>query len=39
MLQLRRHSPWNQTDWQTLISHYQLALGRTCKTLYNATRR
>ena len=39
MLQLRRHSPWDQADWQSLIGHYQLAMGRTFKTLYNATRR
>lgn len=39
MLQLRRHSPWDQADWHSLIGHYQLALGRTLKTLYSATRR
>jgi len=39
MLQLRRHSPWDQTDWQTLVGHYQQAMGRTFKTLYEATRR
>ncbi|MDR7023315.1 lipopolysaccharide kinase InaA family protein [Pseudomonas peli] len=39
MLQLRRHSPWDQADWQSLINHYQLAMGRTFKTLYNATSR
>jgi hypothetical protein len=39
MLQLRRHSPWDQTDWQTLIGHYQRAMGRPFKTLYTATRR
>lgn len=39
MLQLRRHSPWDQTDWQNLISHYQLAMGRNFKTLLNASRR
>lgn len=39
MLQLRRHSPWDKTDWQNLIGHYQLAMGRTFKTIYNATRR
>lgn len=38
MLQLRRHSPWSQADWQSLIGHYQLAMGRNFKTLYNATR-
>lgn len=38
MLQLRRHSPWDQADWQSLIGHYQLAMGRNFKTLYNATR-
>ena len=39
MLQLRRHSPWDQTDWQYLISHYQQAMGRDFNELYNATRR
>ena len=39
MLQLRRHSPWDQSDWQTLISHYQQAMGRNFNLLYNATRR
>lgn len=39
MLQLRRHSPWDQTDWQNLISHYQQAMGRDFKSIYNATRR
>jgi tRNA A-37 threonylcarbamoyl transferase component Bud32 len=38
MLQLRRHSPWSQTDWQSLIGHYQLAMGRNFKTLYDAIR-
>jgi tRNA A-37 threonylcarbamoyl transferase component Bud32 len=38
MLQLRRHSPWSQADWQSLIGHYQLAMGRNFKTIYNATR-
>jgi hypothetical protein len=38
MLQLRRHSPWDQTDWQTLIGHYQVAMGRTFNSLYTATR-
>lgn len=38
MLQLRRHSPWDQSDWQSLISHYQIAMGRNFKSLYNATR-
>lgn len=39
MLQLRRHSPWDQNDWQYLISHYQQAMGRDFNVLYNATRR
>ncbi|MFP6849097.1 MAG: lipopolysaccharide kinase InaA family protein [Pseudomonas sp.] len=39
MLQLRRHSPWDQDDWQSLISHYQQAMGRDFKSIYNATRR
>jgi hypothetical protein len=39
MLQLRRHSPWDQTDWQTLIGHYHRAMGRPFKALYTATRR
>lgn len=39
MLQLRRHSPWDQADWQTLIEHYQTAMGRDFTALYNATRR
>lgn len=38
MLQLRRHSPWDQSDWQRLISQYQIAMGRNFKSLYNATR-
>jgi len=38
MLQLRRHSPWSQADWQTLIGYYQVAMGRSFKRLYNATR-
>ena len=37
MLQLRRHSPWDEADWQSLISHYQAAMGRTFKALCNAT--
>lgn len=39
MLQLRRHSPWDQAEWQSLIGHYQQAMGRNFKALYNATRR
>jgi hypothetical protein len=39
MLQLRRHSTWDQADWKSLIGHYQQAMGRTFRTLYNATRR
>lgn len=39
MLQLRRHSPWDQADWQTLVGHYQSAMGRNFAALYNATRR
>lgn len=39
MLQLRRHSPWDQADWHSLIGHYQQAMGRRFKILYNATRR
>jgi hypothetical protein len=39
MLQLRRHSPWDQSEWQSLISHYQQAMGRNFKALHNATRR
>lgn len=38
MLQLRRHSPWSQADWQTLIGHYQAAMGRPFERLYQATR-
>lgn len=38
ILQLRRHSSWNQADWQTLIGHYQAAMGRPFERLYNATR-
>jgi hypothetical protein len=38
MLQLRRHSPWDQSDWKTLIGHYQTAMGHNFKSLYNATR-
>jgi hypothetical protein len=39
MLQLRRHSSWDQADWQYLIGHYQQAMGRDFKTRFNATRR
>ena len=39
MLQLRRHSPWDQADWQTLVGHYQVAMGRSFKSLSSATRR
>jgi hypothetical protein len=38
MLQLRRHSPWDQADWQSLIGHYQVAMGRSFNSLYTATR-
>ncbi|WP_339081460.1 lipopolysaccharide kinase InaA family protein [Pseudomonas sp. TMP9] len=39
MLQLRRHSPWDQTDWQTLVGHYQQVMGRTFEILHAAARR
>ncbi|HEX5843471.1 MAG TPA: lipopolysaccharide kinase InaA family protein [Pseudomonas sp.] len=38
MLQLRRHSPWNQKDWQSLIGYYQTAMGRSFQSLDQATR-
>lgn len=38
MLQLRRHSPWDRSDWENLITNYQLAMGRSLKRLQNATR-
>ena len=31
--QLRRHSPWNQTDWECLLGHYRASFGREIKGL------
>lgn len=38
MLQLRRHSPWHEGDWQFLINHYQTAMGQTFPRLCGARR-
>ena len=31
--QLRRHSPWNQADWESLLNHYRASFGRAVKGL------
>ena len=31
--QLRRHSPWNQADWESLLNHYRTSFGRAVKGL------